>query len=85
MDPAARVAVTAALQRFAGGRFDTLTGTKTVAKLTAMQGTDTDGWVFHLVDPLTALAPGNPGCSQRWEHPRYGRLRPSCTVQWSKP
>ena len=43
MDPAARVAITTALQRFAGGRFDTLTGTKTVAKLAAMQGEDNDG------------------------------------------
>eukprot|EP00976_Prorocentrum_cordatum_P107680 1194690-Prorocentrum_minimum.AAC.2 len=26
-------------------------------------------------------APGNPGCSQRWQHPRFGCLCPSCTAQ----
>eukprot|EP00959_Pyramimonas_sp_CCMP1952_P310696 6502149-Pyramimonas_sp.AAC.1 len=29
----------------------------------------------------TELAPGNPRCSQRWKHPRFERLCPSCTVQ----
>jgi DNA polymerase phi len=41
--PRARVAVTTALQRFAGGRFDQLTGTQTVVKLLAAQDASSAG------------------------------------------
>eukprot|EP00976_Prorocentrum_cordatum_P037971 771507-Prorocentrum_minimum.AAC.1 len=53
-------------------------------------------FLFHFRHPTAASkvrsppgapprAPGNPGRLQRWEHPRFGRLRPSCTVQLTFP
>ena len=57
--PRARVAVTTALQRFAGGRFDQLTGTHTVSKLLAAQDASSAG--LHLAElKRSFLSPPDP-------------------------